>query len=80
VYDDADTQAMQSNLRKAQGCWARISRVLRAENAAARTCEMFYTATVQVVLLYGKVRCGICLRRSLKLNDWRVFTLVPRGK
>ena len=23
AYDDADTQAMQSNLRKACGCWAR---------------------------------------------------------
>jgi len=31
--NDADTQAMQLNLRKACGCWARVSRVLRAENA-----------------------------------------------
>ena len=54
AYDDADTQAMRSNLRKAPwGCWARILRVLRAENAAARTCGMFYKATVQAVLLYG---------------------------
>ena len=22
VYDDANTKAMRSNLRKAQGCWA----------------------------------------------------------
>jgi hypothetical protein len=51
--DDADNQAMRSNLRKAQGCWARILRVLRAENAAARMCGMFYKATVQAVLLYG---------------------------
>ncbi len=53
AYDDADTQAMRSNLRKARGCWARISRVLRAENATARSCGMFYKATVQAVLLYG---------------------------
>jgi hypothetical protein len=53
AYDDANTQAMRLNLRKARGCWARILRVLRAENANARMCGMFYTATMQVVLLYG---------------------------
>ncbi len=53
VYDDADTQAMRSNLRKAQGCWVRILHVLRAEKAATRTCGMFYKATMQAVLLYG---------------------------
>jgi len=37
TYDDAGTQAMRLNLRKACGCWFRVSRVLRAENATART-------------------------------------------
>jgi hypothetical protein len=50
AYDDADTQAMRSNLRKARGCWAWVSRVLRAENTTARTCGMFYKATVQAIL------------------------------
>jgi hypothetical protein len=53
TYDDANTQAMRSNLRKARRCWAWILHVLRAENATARTCGMFYKATVQAVLLYG---------------------------
>jgi hypothetical protein len=53
AYDDADTQAMQSNLRKARGCWAWISRVLHAENASPQMCGMFYKATVKAVLLYG---------------------------
>ena len=53
AYDDADNQAMRLNLRKAWGCWARILHVLRAENATARTCGMFYKATLQAVLLYG---------------------------
>ncbi len=53
AYDDANNQAMRSNLRKARGCWARILHMLRAENAVARTCGMFYKATVQAVLLYG---------------------------
>ncbi len=53
AYDDSDTQAMQLNLRKARGCWAWILHVLRAENATARTCRMFYKATVQAVQLFG---------------------------
>jgi hypothetical protein len=32
--DDNDTQAMQGNLAKARKCWAWVSCVLRAENAA----------------------------------------------
>ena len=43
---------MRRNLAKAQSIWARISRVLRAENASARVCDMFYKATVQSVLLF----------------------------
>jgi hypothetical protein len=53
AYDDADTQAMRSNLGKAWGCWAWIVRVLRAENATPWTSGMFYKATMQAVLLYG---------------------------
>ena len=41
LYDDADNQAMRSNLKKAWGCWAWISWVLRAENATPKTCGMF---------------------------------------
>jgi hypothetical protein len=37
----------------AQGCWAWIFHVLRAENATPKTCGMFYKATMQAVLLYG---------------------------
>ena len=36
VFDDDDTQAVRGNLPKARRVWARISRVLRAENASAR--------------------------------------------
>jgi hypothetical protein len=41
-HDDADTQAMRSNLRKACECWARVSRELRAKNATPKTCGIFY--------------------------------------
>jgi hypothetical protein len=33
LFDDADNQAMGSNLGEARGCWSQVSRVLRAENA-----------------------------------------------
>jgi hypothetical protein len=51
-HDDADNQAMWSNLRKARGCWAQVSRVLRSKNVTPKTCRMFYKATAQAVLLY----------------------------
>ena len=53
AFDDDDTQAVRGNLVKAHRVWARISRVLRAENASARVCGVFYKDTVQSVLLFG---------------------------
>ena len=53
AFDDDDTQAVRGNLAKARRVWARISRILRAENASVRVCGMFYKATVQSVLLFG---------------------------
>ncbi len=41
AYDDNDTQAMQSNLKKSQRCWARIWRVLREENATPQVSGVF---------------------------------------
>jgi hypothetical protein len=51
--NDNDTQAMRGNLAEAQKFWARISRVLRAENAEPQVCKVFYKATVMSVLLFG---------------------------
>ncbi len=53
AYNDANNQAMRRNLRKACGCWDRVSCVLRAENTSPQTCGMFYKATAQTMLLYG---------------------------
>ena len=55
-HDDNDVQAARGNLKKAKKCWARLSRVLRSENASPRVSGMFYKATVQAVqavLLFG---------------------------
>ncbi len=86
MYDDANTQAMWSNLRKAWGCWARILHVLRAENATPWTSGMFYKATMQAVLLYGsetwslsptsiKRLEGFCIRAT-----WQMSGLRPEKK
>ena len=53
AFDDNDMHAMQSNLMKAQKCWSRITRVLRAEHASPRVCGMFYKAAIQAILLFG---------------------------
>ena len=53
AMDDVDRQAVDANLRKARRAWARLERLLRAENAPPRVCGMFYKATVQAVLLFG---------------------------
>jgi hypothetical protein len=86
AYDDADTLAMQSILRKARGCWTRILCVLRAENANARTCRMFYTATVQAVLLYGSETWSLSSTSIKRLEGfhiraaWRMTGMRPEKK
>ena len=71
-FDDADNQAMWSNLKKAQGCWARVSRVLRAENATPKTCGMFYKATVQAVLLYGSETWSLSPSSMKRLEGFHI--------
>jgi hypothetical protein len=53
AYDDNDPQAVRGNLKKARGIWARLSRMIRTENASPRACSIFYKATVQSILLFG---------------------------
>ena len=61
-FDDTDTQAMRSNPQKARGSWARVSKVLRADNASPlgcpRICGLFYKATVQRPSFYMGVGYG----------------------
>ncbi len=73
-FDDADNQAMRSNLKKAQGCWAWVSCVLRAENATPKTCGMFYKATVQAVLLYGSETWSLSPSSMKHLEGFHICT------
>ncbi len=47
------SHTMQSNLKKARKSWARVSCVLRVENASPKVCGVFYEATVKAFLLLG---------------------------
>ncbi len=53
AYDDKDAQAVQGNLKKAHGVWARLSCTIMAENASPNACGIFYKATMQLILLFG---------------------------
>ncbi len=61
AYDNNDTQAIRANLAKAHKTWARVSRVLRAENASPKVCGVFYKATIQAVLLFGSETWNLAL-------------------
>ncbi len=75
LFNDADNQAMGSNLRKAQGCWSQVSRVLRAENATPKTCGMFYKATVQAVLLHGSETWSLSPSSMIRLEGFHILAM-----
>jgi hypothetical protein len=53
AQDNDDIQAVRQQIHKARGIWARVSQVLRGENATPRVADKLYKAVVQSVLLYG---------------------------
>ncbi len=71
-HDDADDQAMRSNLRRARGCWTQVSHVLWAENVTPKTCGMFYKVTVQAMLLYGSETWSLYLMSMKHLEGFHI--------
>ncbi len=53
AQDDNNAQAVQHQLCKARGTWARIGQVLRSKNSTPQVAAKFFKAIVQAVLLYG---------------------------
>ncbi len=53
AQDNNNAQAVQQQLRKARGIWARVGQVLRGENVGPQITAKFYKAVVQAVLLYS---------------------------
>ena len=84
AYDDNDTQAMQSNLKKAWRCWAKLSCVLRVENTTPTVCGVFYKVTVQAVLLFGSETWNLsplamkCLEGFHICEAWCMSGKMPR--
>jgi len=60
--------------------------VLRAENATARTCGMFYKATVQAILLFGSETWSLSPTSVERLEGfhiraaWRMSGMRPERK
>ncbi len=51
--DNNVAQAVRGNIKTAQGIWARLSHMIRSENASPCARGVFYKATVQSLLLFG---------------------------
>ena len=80
AFDDDDTQAVRRNLAKARRFWARISRVLRAENASARVYGMFYKAAVSTVFVFGDTQDPPTFFGSKLVILRTVFTWKPSSR
>ena len=50
---DDDWPAVAGNIKKAQGSWGSLARVLGREGADPKVSRNFYTAVTQQVLLFG---------------------------
>ncbi len=50
---DNNAPAVRAQMAKARGVWARVSAVLKGENAPPKVCGIFYRAVMQSGLLYG---------------------------
>jgi hypothetical protein len=84
AYDNNDAQAVRRNLKKAHGIWARLSCMIRAENASPHACGIFYKATVQSILLFGSVTWNLspqslkCLEGFHLRAAWRMAGKRPK--
>ena len=73
AYNDNDSHAIHSSLKKARGCRARILRVLRAGNAFLRVCTMFHKATVHAMLLFGSETWNLTPMSMKRLKGFHIM-------
>ena len=80
--DDDDIQAVQSQLCKACGTWARVGQELRKENAPPppRVSAKFYKAIVQSVLLYGSKTWVLSTASLARLEGFHLHTAYRMAK
>jgi uncharacterized C2H2 Zn-finger protein len=68
--DDSDIKAIRANIKKAQGKWSRLSRLLVREGANIRMMARFYLTIIQSVLLYGAETWAITQRQLSLLSSF----------
>ena len=73
AQDDNDTQAIQQQLQKARGVWARVGQVLRGENVGPRIAAKFYKAVVQTVLLYSSETWNLTKSALARLEGFHIL-------
>ncbi len=84
AYNNNDTQAVRGNLKKARGVWARLSHMIRAENASLHACGIFYKAIMQSILLFGSETWNLspvslkCLEGFHLRAAWRMAGKRPK--
>jgi hypothetical protein len=72
AQDNNNIQAMQHQLHKAQGTWARVGQILRRENVAPQVAAKFYKAVIQAVLLYGSKTWNLTKAVLARLEGFHV--------
>ena len=72
AQDNNNAQAVQQQLRKARGIWARVGQVLRGENVGPRITAKFYKAVVQAVLLYSSETWNLTKSALARLEGFHV--------
>ncbi len=74
TQDNDNAQAIQQQLQKARGVWARVGQVLCGENTAPRIAAKFHKAVVQAVLLYGSKTWNLTNSALARLERFHVCT------
>jgi hypothetical protein len=59
AQDDNNVRAVRSQIKMAQGIWARVGQILQADNTPPKVSAKFYKAVVQSVLLYGSKKWNL---------------------
>ncbi len=72
AQDNDNAQAIQQQLQKARGVWARVGQVLRGENTAPRIAAKFYKAVVQALLLYGSEMWNLTNSALARLEGFHI--------
>ena len=81
---DDNWLAMEQNLRRAQGKWVRLNKILGRGGLDKRTTGRFYVAVVQAVLLFGSKTWVLNPRLEKPLMGfhhraaWRMVGMVPK--